>query len=1021
MSEVSNRRFVHFDGTKQEFIDGGYPDQYQESIVFINGDGKEYHNTIYTHGEYYGNGGIISKGEGEYSAIIIDSSNTASGKNATAFGNTCTASSNFSHAEGEKANASGIAAHAEGMITTASKKASHAEGRETKATNDYSHAEGYGSIASGSGSHAEGVYTKALNIGEHAEGRFNFSHSSDSNAFGLGTNTMHSVGIGLSTVDRKNAHEIMQDGKHYVYGIGGYFGYDINGSEDLATVIDNFPIVKGYENSALLKNNNNKTFSTACVALGNNNTVGLKAYSFYYIDRDSKIIYLCETVQGLRDMDPDYPDYIDCNLPYTVGDVYSIHVGSTFHNVGKITNVFMNAVTVDVLPSNLPTQDDENRYFFYVFGKHDAGTIDIGSSSFVTGSVNLVVNEGSYAEGKENVAYGKYSHAEGKNNIVYYCSHAEGSNNQALGNTSHTEGTENQSLNSNSHTEGRGNKVTGYAGHAEGYLNEVLSDYGHAEGEQNSIGQSTAKAAHVEGMHNDATGLASHAEGRETLASGSYSHAEGKETKALNNYAHTEGEKTTASGIASHAEGLDSSTGGKASHVEGRNNTITEKGEYSHAGGYYTTVDSSVSFASGLQLRTKNHTEVAFGKYNYSKANTVFSIGSGTSDSDRKNLLEIEKNGDIIFYSEEKGGYVRLSDILKKKLVKIYDKDGNLISDYSDPMNILNKGEILLEGPSIILLYNEETLYQSLMAFVFPYTQGYEQHEGWYYSNYRLGLGYGEVEYEYTKKDDYVHFNYLYLNKHTYAQYITPDDQRIFMPDDFHSCISAPYGINFAFDFIYMYDGTTVAVYNTENDKDIVIDNYLHMKHSTILHEDVIYSVWNAVDMRYLDDEWSTKNFKYYGYSSINKMAAGMYNNMYSLLINGYHLFSIPFCANFVKGTNYNREIKYYTRDKAYGNFIGIKGYYKHNTDTLLDDMYIYIVRGQDFDDLDKEVYGREDLHYSSFISGVYTDNSYSVNDDGYCKDLNRIFTDTGFYKGYVYYSKDYKRAFVYNNVDVDD
>ena len=69
MSEVSNKRFVHFEGTKQEFIDGGYPNQYKESIVFINGDGNESNNTIYTHGEYYGQG-VIVEGDADNSAVL---------------------------------------------------------------------------------------------------------------------------------------------------------------------------------------------------------------------------------------------------------------------------------------------------------------------------------------------------------------------------------------------------------------------------------------------------------------------------------------------------------------------------------------------------------------------------------------------------------------------------------------------------------------------------------------------------------------------------------------------------------------------------------------------------------------------------------------------------------------------------------------------------------------------------------------------------------------------------------------
>ena len=68
-------------------------------------------------------------------------------------------------------------------------------------------------IASGDGSNAEGYGTRAEHQYEHAEGKYNKSN----------TNTIHSVGIGTDSL-RKNAHEIMQNGDHYIYGIGGYDG-----------------------------------------------------------------------------------------------------------------------------------------------------------------------------------------------------------------------------------------------------------------------------------------------------------------------------------------------------------------------------------------------------------------------------------------------------------------------------------------------------------------------------------------------------------------------------------------------------------------------------------------------------------------------------------------------------------------------------------------------------------------------------------------------------------------------------
>ena len=69
--------------------------------------------------------------------------------------------------------------------------------------------------AGGKNSLALGVWCKTTNEGEHASGKYNQSNN----------NTIHSVGIGTSTDDRKNAEEIhYNSGDKYVIGIGGYDG-----------------------------------------------------------------------------------------------------------------------------------------------------------------------------------------------------------------------------------------------------------------------------------------------------------------------------------------------------------------------------------------------------------------------------------------------------------------------------------------------------------------------------------------------------------------------------------------------------------------------------------------------------------------------------------------------------------------------------------------------------------------------------------------------------------------------------
>ena len=95
------------------------------------------------------------------------------------------------------------------------------------ALNDHSHAEGLKTIALGARSHAEGSYTITRNNAEHSQGKYNKSNAG----------TIHSVGIGTSKI-RKNANEIMDDGKHYILGVGGYDGTNPTTAKSVQEVIN---------------------------------------------------------------------------------------------------------------------------------------------------------------------------------------------------------------------------------------------------------------------------------------------------------------------------------------------------------------------------------------------------------------------------------------------------------------------------------------------------------------------------------------------------------------------------------------------------------------------------------------------------------------------------------------------------------------------------------------------------------------------------------------------------------------
>ena len=125
---------------------------------------------------------------------------------------------------------------------------SHAENGGT-AIGHNSHAEGGGSYSIGKESHTEGEITFALNDYEHAQGIFNKS-TKTSSTFGNAGNTIHSVGIGTS-VARKNAEEIMQNGDMYLIGVGNYNGTNFSEAQTVQQVINGINDIEEVASAAL--------------------------------------------------------------------------------------------------------------------------------------------------------------------------------------------------------------------------------------------------------------------------------------------------------------------------------------------------------------------------------------------------------------------------------------------------------------------------------------------------------------------------------------------------------------------------------------------------------------------------------------------------------------------------------------------------------------------------------------------------------------------------------------------------
>lgn len=416
--------------------------------------------------------------------------------------------------------------------------------------------------------------------------------------------------------------------------------------------IEDSPFEKGdANNSAVLKGEyqgyRNRALSQTSVALCAGTTAGLKGWYYSKIDFTNKKITLS-----------DKPTYIlvgstllnggwSSGTPnISIGDTISLVNNSKYDLCSKVTAVSGNVITVDSLPFSSLSQDSgaavaviagqfSDGYSVYVPSKPYAGVCDLGGGALSEGGQSMATNICAHAEGLQTHAYGQYSHAEGRETKAGYASHAEGLLTVASGNNSHAEGNKTKAEGKDSHAEGKESIASGIQSHAEGQYTTASGPQSHAEGDSTIA---SSEQSHAEGRLTTASGMNSHAEGENTKASGTDSHAEGYGCEATSDFTHAEGKGSKATSNAAHAEGLGTNAEGGASHAEGN----------------YTIANGHSSHAEGLYTITNNKGEHACGRYNKSTASTtdkakatLFSVGNGTDETNRKNAFEIKVNGDI--------------------------------------------------------------------------------------------------------------------------------------------------------------------------------------------------------------------------------------------------------------------------------------------------------------------------------------------------------------------------------------
>ena len=310
-----------------------------------------------------------------------------------------------------------------------------------------------------------------------------------------------------------------------------------------------------------------------------------------------------------------------------------------------------------------------------------------GLQSFVQGPGNLAAGDWSFVTGKDNIVYGNRAFVSGGANRIQQIDTNgnpienktnTGRFNAIFGNnntfTSMEEGTTTES----NLIAGGSNTVSGQKNSVAGYSNNVTGSYNNVSGHGNTLKNGAARNI-VGGFNNTVEGGSSLVAGEANTNSGNWNLVVGSHCAVKGNHNVVEGESSINGADYGHAEGY---------------SKIGSGANYAHTQNYNTEANASYSSAAGVGTKANYSSQFVVGQYNQSKDYSVFEIGGGTSDTDRKNLLEVDKNtGRLYNYLTEKGKTSKWhGDILVRSEVE------DLVDDKLDKTGGSINGNLTVSG-----------------------------------------------------------------------------------------------------------------------------------------------------------------------------------------------------------------------------------------------------------------------------------------------------------------------------------
>lgn len=341
---------------------------------------------------------------------------------------------------------------------------------------------------------------------------------------------------------------------------------------------------------------------------------------------------------------------------------------------------YLKTITFDF--SNQPNQASGYGSVTYGIMNKNAGTTTIveGMRNAVPNKIHRSHIEGQYmtfpdveyaidchVEGQDCkiVGYASICHLEGSGSAVVHSMrenvgffseavgcHVEGENGVAAGAFSHVEGAGCAALNNTAHCEGHGY----YGISVTDWKKRTAKDNDYLKDLWKKILFGKTDTSGYTYKFSAAIGHASHVEGTGNIAPKAYATLEGLDTGATASFVNG----------ANHAEGAGNLAGAAASHAEGIRNEIGDNAYASHAEGIKNTTQNRAEHASG-QYNKSNKATDTFGD----PGNTLFSVGCGTSDADRKNAFEVMQDGTCKYLDVATGEQIDVG--VAKELSKPFD------------------------------------------------------------------------------------------------------------------------------------------------------------------------------------------------------------------------------------------------------------------------------------------------------------------------------------------------------------